>query len=370
MKEHGFVFRIVLLMIVACLIAPAALFAGGDQEEVAASSDESDQASVRLGVFIPGRLGDSPPYDAIADVAQRMSLRDDRLTLVNSFEAGFDQSKWPEQLLSFAASGKYDVIYTSNEALGPAVVEVAGQVPDVRFMITDSYVEGNEQIFTTFPNKWQQGYFYGYMMALISQSTMEGANPDKKIGLIFGQHYVMMDDLIIPSIEAGAKAVDPEFELKTVMLGNWYDAKKAESLALNLIDLGVDCLGSIAGSGNAGVIRAAVNQGVYVCLFAPTGFDKAPGTVVGCVGTNYEDIVQKDLTDLLNNDVTWGTPAVVGAEKGYISVPLKASGWAGHVPEETRAAFEDMYFKVINGEISLPVPQAVLDKISAAARGE
>jgi ABC-type oligopeptide transport system substrate-binding subunit len=34
--------------------------------------------NVRLGIFIPGALGDSPPYDALADSAKKMALRDKR----------------------------------------------------------------------------------------------------------------------------------------------------------------------------------------------------------------------------------------------------------------------------------------------------
>ncbi|MEI6510204.1 MAG: BMP family ABC transporter substrate-binding protein [bacterium] len=324
--------------------------------------------SVRLGVFIPGRLGDSPPYDALADGAKRAALRDKRLT-VEVFEAGFDQSKWLEQLTSFAASGKFDVIYTSNEALGPLVVKVTQTVPNVKFLVNDSYVTGNKNIFTAFLNKYQQGYLYGYMMALVSTSTLPGANPDKKIGLIYGQHYTMMDDLIIPGIEAGAKAVDPAFELKTAMLGNWFDAVKAESLANSLIDEGVDCLGAIAGSGNAGVVSAAVKRNAYMIWFDTIGFDKAPGTVIGSVGSSNEDLVTLELKNLLDGTVTWGGPLIVGAEQGYITVPLLAPGYVNFVPADAQKKFAEVYEKVVSGALALPVPQAILDKLDNAAKG-
>ncbi|MCX5970912.1 MAG: BMP family ABC transporter substrate-binding protein [Coprothermobacterota bacterium] len=324
--------------------------------------------SIRLGVFIPGRLGDSPPYDALANGAQKAALRDKRLT-VEVFEAGFDQSKWQEQLTSFAASGKYDVIYASNEALGPLVVKTAATVPNVKFLVNDSYVTGNDRIFTAFFNKYQQGYLYGYMMALVSTSTLPGANPDKKLGLIYGQHYTMMDDLIIPGIEAGAKAVDPAFELKTAMLGNWYDAKKAESLASSLIDEGVDCLGAIAGSGNAGVVNAAKTRGVYMVWFDVAGFDKAPGTVIGTVGSSNEDLVTLELKNLLDGTITWGKPLIVGAEQGYISVPLLAPGYVNYMPADAQKKFAEVYNKVVSGTLPLPVPQAILDKLDKAAKG-
>jgi simple sugar transport system substrate-binding protein len=296
-----------------------------------------------------------------------MALRDQRIKLVNVFEAGFDQSKWTEQLIAFAASGRYDVVYTSNEALGAMAVAATRQVPDVKFIIDDCYVKGSDRIFTSFLNKYQQSYLYGYMMALISVSSMKGVNPDRKIALVYGQHYVTLDELIIPGMEAGARAVDPAFEVKTVMLGNWYDAKKAESLANSLIDAGVDCIGSIAGSANAGVISAARSRGIYMCSYDVPGFDKAPGTIVGSVDAENADVVARNLTNLVAGKVTWGTPELLGAEQGFITAPLRAPGWVNWVSENVRKAFQAEYDKVVSGERSVGTPQAVLDKINAAS---
>jgi basic membrane lipoprotein Med (substrate-binding protein (PBP1-ABC) superfamily) len=323
--------------------------------------------NVRLGVFIPGRLGDSPDYDKLADGAQRLAMRDKRLT-VSVFEAGFDQSKWTEQLTSYAASGNYDVIYTSNESMGPMVAQVAKSVPNIKFIVNDSWVAGNDRIYCSFTNRYQQSYLYGYMMALVSTSTLPGANPDKKIGLIYGQHYTTMDDLIIPGIEAGAKAVDPAFELKSVMLGNWFDAAKAESLTNALIDEGVDVMGAVVGSALPGVLNACTSRKVYMVTYDTANFDKAPGVIVGSVESQIGDMVTADLNALLNGTVPWGKPEVFGAEKGYVSSPLNAPAWL-QIPENVRQQYATEYNKVVSGQKALPVPQSVLDKINAAAQG-
>jgi hypothetical protein len=39
------------------------------------------------------------------------------------------------------------------------------------------------------------------------------------------------------------------------------------------------------------------------------------------------------------------------------------------VPESTRLQYEAEYNKVISGSKALPIPQVVLDKINAAAKG-
>jgi len=322
---------------------------------------------IRLGVFVPGQLGDSPPYDGLADAAEKFALRNDGLELVRIFEAGFDQSQWPEMLLTMAASGAYDVIYTSNEALGPLCVEVINQVPDVKFIVNDSYVTGYDRLFTTFFNKWQQAYLFGYMMGLISISDMPNVNADRTVGLVYGQHYVMMDELIIPGMEAGAQAVDPAFYLLTTMLGNWYDAGKAAQLADSMADQGVDVFGTICGSGNAGVLSSAVNNGLYVLWFDDDGFDKAPGTVVGSFITDTEAATTRNLERLLAGTLPWGEPEVLGAEEGYIYVPVRDASYVNSLPEGIRNQFQERYDQIVSGEIQVAVPQAVLDTINAAA---
>ena len=367
-----------ILVAMMCIAFAAPLFAAGEKEAPApAPAAEpakpvvelpTPEKPIRLGIVIPGALGDSPPYDSLADGARRFALRDKRIQLVNVFEMGFDQSKWVEKFVAFAASGKYDVVYTSNEALGAMAVAAAKQVPNVKFIVNDCYVSGNDRIFTSFFNKFEQGYLYGYTMALVSSSSMPGMNADKKIGLVYGQHYSTLDDLIAPGIEAGAKAVDPGFELKSVMLGNWYDAKKAEALANSLIDSGVDVMGSIAGSGNAGVIRAAVNRGIKVVYFDVAAFDKAPGTIVASVGAENGDLVMKNLQLLVEGKIPWGRPEVLGTAEGYISMPLRAPGYVSNVPEDLRKLIQAEFDALSSGAKKLPVPQAVLDKINAASQ--
>jgi basic membrane lipoprotein Med (substrate-binding protein (PBP1-ABC) superfamily) len=367
-----------VLVVAMCLVLAAPLFAGGEKEQPAPAPAPqpakpvvelpTPEKPIRLGIVIPGALGDSPPYDSLADGARRFALRDKRIQLVNVFEMGFDQSKWVEKFVAFAASGKYDVVYSSNEALGAMAVAAAKQVPNVKFIVNDCYVSGNDRIFTSFFNKFEQGYLYGYTMALVSSSSMPGMNADKKIGLVYGQHYSTLDDLIAPGIEAGAKAVDPAFELKSVMLGNWYDAKKAESLANSLFDAGVDVIGSIAGSGNAGVIRAAVNRGAKVVYFDVAAFDKAPGTIVASVGAENGDLVMKNLQLLVEGKIPWGKPEVLGTADGYISMPLRAPGYVSNVPEDIRKLIQAEFDALSSGAKKLPVPQAVLDKINAASQ--
>jgi simple sugar transport system substrate-binding protein len=271
-------------------------------------------------------------------------------------------------MITFAASGNFDVIYTSNESLPAICVEAMEVVPDVKFIVNDAWVVGNDRMFTTFFNKWQQAYLTGYMMALISVSDMEGANPDKKIGMVYGQHYTMMDDILIPGMTAGAKAVDPDFEFIPALLGNWYDAGKAEQLTQSMIDQGADVFTAICGSGNPGVVSAARKAGKYVVWFDNAGFDKGPGVVIGSIGADTEGVTLLNLERVADGTLPWGEPELLGAERGYINVPLRAGPYVRGVSEDVRMKFEETYNKIISGEMEIPVDRAVLDKLNAAAQ--
>jgi basic membrane lipoprotein Med (substrate-binding protein (PBP1-ABC) superfamily) len=106
---------------------------------------------------------------------------------------------------------------------------------------------------------------------------------------------------------------------------------------------------------------------VYVIYYDVEAFDKAPGTIVGSVEAHNGELSLDTLERLAQGKIPWGQPEVVGLRQGYVTVPLRAPAWVNTVPEEARKKFEAVYNRILNGELSLPVPQAVLDKIHNAS---
>ncbi len=198
----------------------------------------------------------------------------------------------------------------------------------------------------------------GYLGGLITKSKMPGATPDLKIGLIAGQQYPAMDEMIVPGYERGAKEVDPDIEVDFRVLGNWCDANKAGDLANSMIDAGVDVILTAAGGANQGVIQAAQARGKYVLYFDDDHYELAPGTiVVGCAALRQERAVFERVIEAVEGRLPYGEAVIVGFSDGYVDFVDSNPLYEEAVSSEVREQMAVMLDKIRGGEISLEVPR-------------
>jgi simple sugar transport system substrate-binding protein len=313
-------------------------------------------APFRIGVFIPGLREGSPIYDNMAKGAERFAAGIPGAS-VGVFEAGFNQAEWEEKLTSFTAMGKFDIIITSNPSLPDLIDRISPLFPKQKFINLDGMRKGNPNLYTVLYNQTEQGYISGYLAALISTSGLSGANSAKKVGMIIGQRYPVMDKLIIPGFEQGLKAVDPAFQLDIRVLGNWYDATKAQDLAKSMIDAGVDVILPICGSASQGVIKAAQDAGKYLVFFDSDEYARAPKNIVGCTALNQESLAYSTLKRAFEGSLAYGTADVVGVKDGYIEFLDRHPSYLEIVPGTIRAKLAAAIRDIKNGTIKFPVPQ-------------
>jgi len=120
----------------------------------------------RIGVFVPGARDGSPIYDNMAKGAERLVSETPRASL-RVTEAGFNQAEWKEKLISFVASGKFDIVITSNPSMPELVNEASKIFPKQRFICLDGYLAGNSSVYSALYNQLEQGYVTGYLSGLV-----------------------------------------------------------------------------------------------------------------------------------------------------------------------------------------------------------
>ncbi|MDX9827500.1 MAG: BMP family ABC transporter substrate-binding protein [Spirochaetia bacterium] len=312
-------------------------------------------APLKIGVFIPGQREGSPIYDSLASGAEQFASENPGSS-VRIFEAGFNQAEWQEKLTSFVSTGRYDIIITSNPSLPDLIEAIAPLFPSQKFICLDGYKPGISTLHTILYNQTEQGYIAGYLAGLISVSTLPGANPQKKAGMIIGQHYPVMDTLIAPGFEKGLKAVDPSFSLDIRVLGNWYDATKASDLAKSMISGGVDVILPICGSASQGVVKAAKDSGRYLVFFDSDEYSRAPGTILGCVALKQKELSYAKLKEYAQKATPWGRADVVGVKEGYIELLDKHPSYTQNLPESIRARMSELIAGISSGAVSFPAP--------------
>jgi basic membrane lipoprotein Med (substrate-binding protein (PBP1-ABC) superfamily) len=272
-------------------------------------------------------------------------------------DCGFNQAEWEDKVMSMAATGEYDLILTSNGAMPWVCLPVAEAFPNEKFLIVDAILPDNPQMVTVLYNQVEQAYVVGYLGGLITKSDMSGATPDLKIGMIVGQQYPAMDQMIVPGYEKGAKAVDAGITVDFRVLGNWYDANKAAELAKSMMDAGVDVIMTVAGGANQGVIKAAQERGRYVLYLDDDNYALAPGTIVGCAALKQDRAVYEKLKEAVEGTIKWGEAVILNMRDGYVDFVDTNPLYEQSVSEDVRADMKKMLDDMRSGRVSFEVPK-------------
>ncbi|HAJ33711.1 MAG TPA: BMP family ABC transporter substrate-binding protein [Candidatus Atribacteria bacterium] len=319
-------------------------------------SSAQAESQFKVAVFVPGVTAGSPLYEQMVEGATK-AVEEYSNASLKVVEGGFNQAEWPEKVTSLAATGEYNLIVTSNPSLPFICADVAKNFSGQKFLCVDGILSGNPQIHSLLYNQVEQGYIVGYLGGLITKSTMSGATPELKAGMIVGQQYPAMDKMIKPGFEKGLKAVDPNITLDYRVVGNWYDANKAAALANSMMDAGVDVIAAVAGGANQGTISAAKERGRYVVYFDSNEYKLAPGTIIGCGVLNQKRAVYERVKLAIEGKLIFGIAEIVGFKDGYIDFADKDPDYINNIPEDIRKEMNIVIKKMRSGELSFEVPE-------------
>ncbi|MBR5866819.1 MAG: BMP family ABC transporter substrate-binding protein [Spirochaetaceae bacterium] len=325
-------------------------------------SKDSKSDSVSVAVFVPGIMADSPVYAMLAQGVEEgidefnSNITEGDLVSVTILEAGTNQSEWPGKITALAATGKYDVIISSNPSLPDIVEPLTKQFPKQKFIILDAFYENNENIATVRYNQREQSYLTGYIAALVSSAKdeMKYSNAENKIGLIAAQEYPVMNNIIYPGFVEGAQEAVPGTTVDFRIVGNWYDATKGAELAKSMYKNGIDVILPICGGASQGVIAAAKEMGFYITWFDNNGFSKAPGYIVSSSVMAQKRMAKEITMDYLNNLTEFGSAKTVGIREGYIDFIQDDPEYIKIIPEDIRKKMETVVSSIKDGSLLLP----------------
>lgn len=340
-------YRVFLILICLVLAAIPSAFAGGEAEAA--------EERFSIGVFIPGVVEGSPTYEMLVSGVER-AVSESESAVIRIVEGGFNQATWQQGVTELAATGLYDLIVTSNPSMPEICDAVSQQFPDQRFLVLDGYLAGNPQIHTVLFNQREQAFLAGHFAALVTQSDMEHANGDVKVGLLAGQEYPIMNRVILPGYELGLRSVIPEGSVDFRVLGNWYDAAKASEITNNMLSTGSDVILTIAGGAGQGVITSARENGGYALWFDSAGYDLAPGIVIGSSIVRLDRAAFEKTLAAITGDLSFGDAVVFGVADGYVDFDTEHRLYERNVPESIRAAQAQLIGRMKSGEISLEMP--------------
>ena len=218
-------------------------------------------------------------------------------------------------------------------------------------------LENNRNVATVNYNQREQGYLTGYAAGLATtadKSVFPYANSAKKIALVAAQEYPVMNEIILPAFEEGAKAADSGVSVEFRIVGNWYDASKSADIARSLYEEGVDVILPISGGANQGVISAAQSLNFYVTWFDNNGYDKAPGLVISSMALEQKKLAKEMVSAYLENKLDFGKAKTVGIKDGYITFVKDDPVYRQNIPETFVEQLSAVEADIKAGKLKLP----------------
>jgi simple sugar transport system substrate-binding protein len=307
---------------------------------------------VSIVVFVPGVMSGSPIYEMLAQGVKKAGDEFPQAD-VQVVEAGYNQAEWESKLTALAAAGTYDLIVSSNPSLPALAQAVSAKFPEQKFLLLDGEISGNPAIYTMRYNQREQAYVAGHIAALVALEGKTAVGVSKKIGLIAGQEYPAMNDIMLPAYGDAARALDPAFQVDFRVVGNWFDSGKGAELALDMIRNGAAVILCVAGGANEGAVQAAAETGAKVIWFDTNGYGIRPGTVAGSAILRQDLAAYEQARRFLNGTLPFGTAETVGIKDGYVDFVEDDENYIAAVSPEVRAKQSELLRRIRSGELVL-----------------
>jgi simple sugar transport system substrate-binding protein/basic membrane protein A len=305
--------------------------------------------SYSVALMITGEIGGNPIYQMMATGAEAASKENGfELKIV---EGGYNTAKWEPNLISLAATGKYDLVVTFTEGMPKSVEKVAKMFPNQKLALLDGIAPVLPNVYSLGFKDEEMCYLAGYFAGLITSSSLPYANGALKIGLIGGDIYPAMTDRMIPSYTNGAKNTDPKIDVLFSAVGSWSDPNKGRELAQAQFGQGADIILAIAGGSGVGAIQEALATHKYIIGVDSNTIPLAPGTILACA-LKFADIAMKDvLTRAFQGTLPFGNSERQGIKEGVIGFTFDDPKYQELIPDEIKTKMLEIFEALKNGTL-------------------
>lgn len=224
-----------------------------------------------------------------------------------------------DEILRRASDAGFGMILDLEFAHGEPIAAVAKDYPDIGYVILNQVVEGANIASVVF--KEQEGSYLAGVLAgaMTSQTSVQGINEQKIIGVIGGTKSAGIDKFISGFIE-GAKAADPEVQVKVGYSNNFADPAIGLQMANAMFDEGADIIYHVAGGTGIGVIEAAKERGHFAIGVDTDQDGMAPGSVLTSMIKRGDVAVERIVKDYAAGQFPAGQTIALGLAEGAVGL--------------------------------------------------
>ena len=256
-----------------------------------------------------------------------------------------------EEIMRRAADGGFGLVISLEWIHGEPMEKLAQDYTDTNWVIMNQTRSGGNVASVVF-GEHEGSYLAGALAAQVTTDTsIKGINPEPVIGVIGGFKAPGIDKFIVGYIQ-GAKAVNPDIDVKVAYSDSFGDPAKGEQMANAMFDDGADIVYQVAGGTGIGIIQAAKARGHYAIGVDNDQDGLAPGHVLTSMVKRVDVAVDQIVTDYAGDAFPGGKVIKFGlAENGVALSPMTHT--KDLIPAGYVSAVEDMKTKIIAGDIDV-----------------
>ena len=348
MKKRLLVILLALAMVVSAACAPDAAPpasdptnappAGAEQPEeggATAAPDDSAGEPYRVAFLLPGLISDAGWNAGGYYGAEYLNEN------VENVEATYIENittAVAEATLRDYADQGYDMIVGYSFDFGDYIMKVAPDYPDTQFIWSQGYMQ-LDNLSTMAPQLQETAYLCGMIAAGMSETGV--------IGYIGGMDTMPMI-AALEGFKEGARAYDPDIEIKHAFAGTWSDTELGKQTAVAMFEQGVDVLMGRGDGIALGCFQACIENGVYCFGDVSDQNELAPELLLTSTCNNIGRTLE-----LIIEDIRASGSTVVGKNYNY-GMPdgvAYLSDFHGLVPDDLAQLVYETQEKIVSGEL-------------------
>lgn len=315
---------------------------------------EEDKKTYDVVIVIPNSLGDKAFSDMVWAGVQLAKEKNPEIGEIKCIELQGDTTTPLPTLTELAESGEWEIIVTGTASLMEAVMTVANNFPDQKFIYYDSELDYSDGAFpncASFSALQNEGSFLGGALAALMSKT-------GVIGFVGGKETSSVSDFLVGYIE-GALYINPDIVVRPSFVGSFIDSPKAKELALTQHAQNADVIYAVAGGAGTGVYEAAAEAGFWALgvdsdqslKFEDSNPDIAKA-ILSSVVKHFDIVLCDAITDAIHGELAWGTHNAIDMANNGVGL-AENSYYEAAVPAEVRTQIEELRQKVVSGEIKV-----------------
>jgi len=240
-----------------------------------------------------------------------------------------------ERVIRDLAQQGNKLIFTTSFGYMNPTLKVARQFPDVKFVHSTGYKTA-PNVATTNARFYEARYLAGIVAGKMTQSNVAGY-----VGA-FPIPEVLQG---INAFTRGMRSVNPDAEVRVIMVNSWFDPGKERDAALALIGQGADIVTHHTDS--TATVQAAEEKGKYAIAYHSDMKKFGPNAQLAAVTHHWGEYFTQAAQQVL--DGTWKSDSTWGGIKAGMAV---LEGFGPALPDDVKALVEQKQAEIVAGTLA------------------